>query len=134
MKIIVQAYSLYKNEQITADHLATFIPYILVKAKIERILTHHNYIRAFHFSINEGDEISVVKTNLNIAMMRLKSGDFDQHIKKADPEFFEREKELDQKRKDRKQQRHKRTMMAKEESSSSSRTSEKMKRTQTLEE
>jgi len=98
-------------------------------------LTHHNYIQAFHFSVNEGDEISVVKTNLNIAMMRLKSTDFDQHIKKADPDFFEREKELDHKRKERKQLRHKRSMMAKEESGhSSSRTSEKMKRTQTLEE
>ena len=111
MKIIVQAQSLYKNEQITADHLATFIPYILVKAKIDRILTHHNYIQAFHFSVNEGDEISVVKTNLNIAMMRLKSQDFDQHIKKADPGFFEREKELDQKRKERKQNRQGRKML-----------------------
>ena len=44
MKIIEQSYSLYKNEQITADHLATIIPYILVKAKIDRILSHHNYI------------------------------------------------------------------------------------------
>jgi len=44
MKIIEQSYSLYKNEQITADHLATIIPYILVKAKIDRMLSHHNYI------------------------------------------------------------------------------------------
>ena len=44
IKILAQSYTLYKNEQITADHLATFIPYILVKAKIERVLSHYNYI------------------------------------------------------------------------------------------
>ncbi len=44
MKIIEQSYSLYKNEQVTADHYAAIIPYILVKAKIDRILSHHNYI------------------------------------------------------------------------------------------
>ena len=44
IKILVQSFSLYKNEQINADHLATFIPYILVKAKIDRLLSHYNYI------------------------------------------------------------------------------------------
>ena len=77
MKIIEQSYSLYLNEQITADHLATIIPYVLVKAKIDRILSHYNYIQAFHFSVNQGDITSVVQTNLDIAMTRLKSRDFD---------------------------------------------------------
>ena len=98
IKILAQSYTLYKNEQITADHLATFIPYILVKAKIERVLSHYNYIQAFHFSVNEGDEISVVNTNLNIAITRLKSNDFDEHIKKVDPAFFEREEQLELRR------------------------------------
>ena len=62
-----------------------------MKAKIERVLSHYNYIQAFHFSVNEGDEISVVNTNLNIAITRLRSNDFDEHIKKVDPAFFERE-------------------------------------------
>ena len=84
--------------QITADHLATFIPYILAQAKIDRILSHHNYIQAFHFIVNEGDEISVVNTNLKIAITRLKDTDFDEHIKKVDPLFFKREEELDTKR------------------------------------
>lgn len=44
INILAQSYRLYKNEQITADHLATFTPYILAKAKIDRVLSHHNYI------------------------------------------------------------------------------------------
>ena len=40
--------------------LAYIIPYILVKAKIERLLCHYNYIMTFHYSVNEGDMISVV--------------------------------------------------------------------------
>ena len=57
--------------------MATIIPYVLVKAKIDRIMSHYNYIRAFHFSVNQGDITSVVQTNLDIAMTRLKSNDFD---------------------------------------------------------
>lgn len=77
MKILEQSYSLYKNEKITADHLATIIPYILVKAKIDRILSRYNYIQAFHYSVNNGDITSVVQTNLDIALTRLKSNEFD---------------------------------------------------------
>jgi len=91
IKILAQSFSLFKNEQISADHLAVFIPYVLVKAKIDRFLAHYNYIQAFMLSANEGGEISVVNTNLNIAMMRLRNNDFDEHIKKVDPGFFERE-------------------------------------------
>ena len=91
IKILAQSFSLFKNEQIAADHLATFIPYVLVKARIDRLLAHHNYIQAFMISSNEGNEISVVNTNLNIAITRLKNKDFDEHIKKVDPDFFERE-------------------------------------------
>ena len=47
---------------------------------------------AFHHSVNEGDIISVVQTNLNIAIMRLRSNAFDEHIRKHDPMFFERER------------------------------------------
>lgn len=82
--------------------MATFTPYILAKAKIDRVLSHHNYIQAFHFSVNEGDQISVVNTNLNIAITRLKSTDFDEHIKKVEPDFFEREELLEQKHRARK--------------------------------
>lgn len=45
--------------------------------------------------MNEGDQISVVNTNLNIAITRLKSTDFDEHIKKVEPDFFEREELLE---------------------------------------
>lgn len=57
--------------------MATIIPYVLVKAKIDRIMSHYNYIQAFHFSVNQGDITSVVQTNLDIAMTRLRSNDFD---------------------------------------------------------
>ena len=68
----------------TADDLAYIIPYILVKAKIERLLSHYNYIMTFHYSVNEGDMISVVQTNLDIAITRL-NNDFNSHIAKYDP-------------------------------------------------
>ena len=105
MNILTQSYSLYLNEQINADILATNIPYILVKAKIDRILSHHNYIQAFHYSVNQGDITSVVQTNLNIAIIRLKSNVFDEHILKVDPNFFKKEEEIEARIKLKKAQR-----------------------------
>ncbi len=134
MKIIEQSYSLYKNEQITADHLATIIPYVLVKAKIDRILSHYNYIQAFHFSVNQGDITSVVQTNLDIAMTRLKSNDFDEHILKVDPNFFNREKELENKIKNKRANRSARKLqkMASESSGDSGASKDPIKRKSTL--
>ena len=47
-------------------------------------MSHYNYIMTFHYSVNEGDMISVVQTNLDIAITRL-NNDFDSHIAKYDP-------------------------------------------------
>ena len=55
-----------------------------MKAKIERLLCHYNYIMTFHYSVNEGDMISVVQTNLDIAITRL-NNDFDSYIAEHDP-------------------------------------------------
>ena len=55
-----------------ADDLVQVLPYILVKAKIQRMLAHFNYIDAFHYSTNDGDQVEVYKTNLKIAVERIK--------------------------------------------------------------
>ena len=60
MEIISQAYSLYNNQDITADDYVIILPYILVKAKIERLLSNYNYIMAFHYSVDTGDKCSLV--------------------------------------------------------------------------
>lgn len=69
--IIEHAYSLYKGESSNADVLVEFLPYMLVKAKIDRLLAHYNYIEAFHLATNEGDPIEVYRTNLKIAIQRV---------------------------------------------------------------
>jgi hypothetical protein len=48
------------------------LPYLLVKAKVKNLLAHTNYIEAFHYSMSDGDQIQVFKTNLHIAMERIK--------------------------------------------------------------
>lgn len=50
----------------------TVLPYLLVRARVHRLLAHTNYIEAFHYSMSDGDQIEVFKTNLKIAMERLK--------------------------------------------------------------
>ena len=50
----------------------TVLPYVLVKAKIDRLLAHFNYIEAFHFCTNDGDPIEVYRTNLKIAVERIR--------------------------------------------------------------
>ena len=61
IEIISLAYELYNDgRKATADDLVVTLPYILVKAKIDRLLSHYNYIRAFHYSVDTGDQISVV--------------------------------------------------------------------------
>ncbi len=50
----------------------TVLPYLLVKARVSRLLAHTNYIEAFHYSTSEGDQIEVYKTNIKIAVERLK--------------------------------------------------------------
>lgn len=66
--IIEHAYSLYKGESSNADVLVEFLPYVLVKAKIDRLLAHFNYIEAFHLTTIEGDPIEVYRTNLKISI------------------------------------------------------------------
>jgi len=69
--IIEHAYMLYKGESSNADVLVEFLPYVLVKAKIDRLLAHYNYIEAFHLTATEGDPIELYRTNLKIAVQRI---------------------------------------------------------------
>ena len=76
--------------------------------------------------MNQGDITSVVQTNLDIAMTRLKSTDFDEHILKVDPNFFNKEKELENKLKHKRANRSARKLakMASESSMGGSGSSE----------
>jgi hypothetical protein len=57
---------------VTADDIVTILPYLLVQAKVPRLFAHANYIEAFHYSMSDGEQIEVFRTNLLIAMERLK--------------------------------------------------------------
>ena len=62
--------------------MVIILPYILVKAKIDRLLSNYNYIMAFHYSVDTGDKVSLIQTNLNIAINRLRGKDFDEELAK----------------------------------------------------
>ena len=47
----------------------------------------------FHYSVNEGDMISVVQTNLDIAITRL-NNDFNQYIAEHDPTLVSGNEEI----------------------------------------
>ena len=53
-----------------------------MKAKIDRLLSDYNYIMAFHYSVDTGDKVSLIQTNLNIAINRLRGTDFDAELEK----------------------------------------------------
>jgi Vacuolar sorting protein 9 (VPS9) domain len=56
IEIIQHSFTLYlRGTQINADDIVTVLPYLLVKAKVNRLLAHTNYIEAFHYSTSEGD-------------------------------------------------------------------------------
>jgi len=56
---------------LNADDLVTILPYLFVKAKINRLFAHIQFIEAFHYSISDGDEVEVYLTNLKIVKQRI---------------------------------------------------------------
>ena len=58
---------------LNADDLVTILPYLFVKAKINRLFAHIQYIEAFHYSLSDGDEVEVYLTNLKIVQQRIES-------------------------------------------------------------
>lgn len=82
IKIIETSFSLYKGESSNADVLVGLLPYLLVKAKIDRLLAHFNFIEAFHLTTNEGDPVEVYRTNLKIAIQRIWDFNLEQHVDK----------------------------------------------------
>lgn len=57
----------------TADDLVTILPYLFVKAKIDRLLAQFNFIDAFHKSESDGDQVEVYLTNFRIVVERILS-------------------------------------------------------------
>ena len=55
-----------------ADDIVAVLPYLLAKSGIARLLAVQRYILAFHVNEKHGSEIEVFKTNLTIAVKRLK--------------------------------------------------------------
>lgn len=55
----------------TADDLVTILPYLFVKARIDRILAQFNFIDAFHKSESDGDQVEVYLTNFRIVVERI---------------------------------------------------------------
>ena len=48
------------------------MPYLLVKARVNRLYAQYKFIENFHYSASEGDQIEVYKTNLKIAVQRIR--------------------------------------------------------------
>ena len=58
IKIVTTAFYLYRvGEQVVADTLNLYLPYLLVKAQIPRFQAHLNFIEGFHFSKSSGNKI-----------------------------------------------------------------------------
>lgn len=55
IEIIQHSFDLTQGEQVTADDLVTILPYLFVKAKIDRLLAQFNFIQAFHRGDGDGD-------------------------------------------------------------------------------
>jgi hypothetical protein len=65
---------------VTADDLVMILPYLFVKAKIDRLLAQFNFIEAFHRGESDGDKVEVYLTNFRIVIERI------QKFKLPDPE------------------------------------------------
>ena len=61
----------------TADDLVALLPYLFVKARIDRILAQFNFIEAFHRCESDGDPVEVYKTNFRIVIERINSMKLD---------------------------------------------------------
>jgi hypothetical protein len=73
IEIVQHSFELFRRgQQINADDIVMILPYLLVKARVGRLLAQYNFIENFHYSGSEGDQIEVYKTNLKIAIQRIK--------------------------------------------------------------
>jgi len=66
---VTTAFYLYRaGEQVVADTLNLYLPYLLVKARIPRLYSHVRFIQAFYFSKSSGNKIEHYKTNLDASV------------------------------------------------------------------
>lgn len=63
IEIIQHTFELCNDTEVTADDLVRILPYLFVRAKIDRLLAHFNFIEAFHRCESDGDPVEVYKTN-----------------------------------------------------------------------
>jgi hypothetical protein len=52
---VQHGFNLNLGQQVTADDLVSILPYLFVKANVDRLLAHFNFIVAFHIASDEGD-------------------------------------------------------------------------------
>lgn len=54
-----------------ADDLVSILPFLFVKARIDRLLAHFKFVSAFHISDEDGGQIEVYFTNFRIIVERI---------------------------------------------------------------
>lgn len=62
---------MHKGLTVCADDLVSILPFLFVKARIDRLLAHFNFVSAFHMSDEEGGQIEVYFTNFTIIVERI---------------------------------------------------------------
>jgi hypothetical protein len=62
---------LHKGLTVTADDLVSILPFLFVKARVERLLAHYKFVCAFHISDEDGGQLEVYFTNFKIIVERI---------------------------------------------------------------
>ena len=78
------------DTMLSADDLNQNLPYVMVKAKLTRFLAHYNYIVAFHYAADSGDEFGVFNTNLIACMQVIENKQVDGYIEQDYPDEKEK--------------------------------------------
>lgn len=62
---------MHKGLTVTADDLVSILPFLFVKARVERLLAHYKFVCAFHISDEDGGQLEVYFTNFKIIVERI---------------------------------------------------------------
>lgn len=71
VEILRHSFDLHKGLTVCADDLVSILPFLFVKARIDRLLAHFKFVSAFHISDEEGGQIEVYFTNFTIIVERI---------------------------------------------------------------
>lgn len=55
IEIVQHSFDLCKGEMVTTDDLVSIMPYLFVKAKVDRLLANFKFVSAFHMCDDDGD-------------------------------------------------------------------------------